>query len=154
MFDNNAETNFEEKALKIETEETEILKTLLEKQNKQLFYTRISSIAMVIFVAVIVIVCAVIVPTTVKTLNEANAAIVQAEDMIEDAQASLDNINSMADEISTAADGIGHLVDDNAVVLNSAVSQMNDIDFEGLNSAIKDLQDVVQPMANFMNKFR
>lgn len=148
------ESSYEKKALQIETEETELLKTLLEKQNKQLFYTRISSIAMVVFVCAIVIVCAIIVPPAVKTLNEANEAIVQAEDMISEAQASLTSINAMTDEISSAASGIEHLVDDNAVVLNSAVSQMNSIDFEGLNSAIKDLQDVVQPMANFFNKFR
>ena len=32
--------------------------------------------------------------------------------------------------------------------------KMNDIDFEGLNKAIQDLQDAVGPFATFMNKFK
>lgn len=38
--------------------------------------------------------------------------------------------------------------------INSAMEKLNAIDIDGLNAAIKNLSDVVEPFANFFNKFR
>lgn len=168
MFDNPNENSglasdesYETKALQIEAEETEVLKTLLAKQNKQLFYTRVSSIAMVVFVLVVIAVCMIIVPKAVNTLyqvdatlKEADAMMVEADKMIAEAQKSLDSIDSMTGEITNAASGINTLVNDNSEVLNESMKKISDIDFEGLNKGIADLQAVIEPMAKFMSKFR
>ena len=44
------------------------------------------------------------------------------------------------------------LVDDNGSNLAAAVKSLSEIDFEGLNKAITDLQDAVGPMASLMKK--
>lgn len=154
MFEKTENQDFAERAIEIETEETEVLKTLLKKQNKQLFYTRISSIAMVIFVAVMTITCITVVPTVMKTVDRANDIMIQAQNILEDVDESLEAVDKMTAEITSAASGINTMVDDNAGVMSDAMNKINGVDFEGLNSAIKDLQDVIEPMANFMNKFR
>jgi len=46
------------------------------------------------------------------------------------------------------------MLTDNSQSLTDAVEKMNNIDFEGLNKAIQDLQDAVGPFANLMKKFK
>ena len=43
---------------------------------------------------------------------------------------------------------------ENSEALTQTVNDMSNIDFEGLNTAIKDLQDTVGPFASFFGKFR
>ena len=38
--------------------------------------------------------------------------------------------------------------------IGDAMKKINDIDIDGLNAAIKNLSDVVEPFANFFNRFR
>ena len=40
------------------------------------------------------------------------------------------------------------------VEMEVSFDEMTKVDFDGLNKAIKDLQDAVSPVANFFNKFR
>lgn len=153
--------SFEDKALAVESEETELLKNLLERQNKQLRYSRIMGIALTVMVVILLVVCLILVPEVVNTLGKVNNLIDQADATIAEVDTQLanldttfDSLNEMSGEITTAADGINGLVDDNAEVLTEAMGKLNAIDFDGLNQSISDLQSVVEPMANFMNKFR
>ena len=144
---------FENKSLSIENEENELLKTLLKKQKKQLFYSRITGVAMAVLVAVVIMTLVVIVPKTITTLEHVNTVISQVEGMLGDVQVSIDNIDNMTAEIAKAAEGINVLVDDNAEVLNEAMTKINDIDFDSLNDAIRDLSSVVQPLARLTKMF-
>ena len=45
-------------------------------------------------------------------------------------------------------------VTDNAQTLTDAATDISNIDFEGLNGAIRDLQDAVGPFAKMMNRFK
>ena len=47
---------------------------------------------------------------------------------------------------------IKEFVDDNGENLAAAVKSLSEIDFEGLNKAITDLQDAVGPLASLMKK--
>lgn len=152
MFE-NANT-YEEKALQIEEEETSVLKDLLHKQQKQLFYSRLSGIAMLVMAITLIIVCLLLVPKALVTLNSANLLIEKTTATVENLEGTLAQTDSMIAEISSAAEGINDLVDKNSELLTDSVAKLNSIDFEGLNSAIADLQAVVEPMANFFGKFR
>ena len=57
-------------------------------------------------------------------------------------------------EMTDASKNLNQLVSDNSQALTDSVTNMSNIDFEGLNAAIKDLQDTVGPMASFFNRFR
>ena len=60
----------------------------------------------------------------------------------------------MVSEMTTASKNLNELVNENAGPLTEAVKNMSNVDFDGLNKAITDLQDTVGPMANFFNRFR
>jgi len=159
---------FSEKSLNIEAEETQLLKDLLKKQNTQLIYSRIAGIAVSAMALILLVSCIIIVPQVVNTLNKVNGIIEQAEstinevdttiasleDTVNSFDTTLDSINKMSEEITTAAEGINGLVDENSQVLTEAMAKINGIDFDGLNSAIVDLQAVIEPLAKFANKFR
>lgn len=123
-------------------------------QKKQLFYTRIMCAALVVVALAAVYACAVLIPKATATLNSLDALLESTSVMVEEAKATLDGINVMSADISKAADGINTLVEENSETLSDSMSKLNAIDFEGLNQAISDLQAVVEPMANFMNRFR
>ena len=56
--------------------------------------------------------------------------------------------------MTDASKNLNQLVGDNSEALNEAITNMANVDYDGLNKAIKDLQDTVGPMANFFSKFR
>ena len=60
----------------------------------------------------------------------------------------------MTSSITGTSENMNSMLTDNSQSLTDAVDKMNNIDFDGLNKAIKDLQDAVGPFASFMNRFR
>jgi len=130
------------------------LAKLLDREQKQLFYSRLAGISLVVMAAILLVVCIIIVPRAMATLSNVDKLVNDTTATVEELQTTVEQAGTMIDEITVAAGGINKLVDDNSEILNESVSKMNSIDFETLNKAISDLSDVVQPMANFMNKFR
>ena len=134
--------------------ELDQLTELVKKQSKQLRYSRIASIALVAMAAILLVSCILIVPRALSTLNQLNRLMDDANVIMENANTTLGNFDEMSSEITSAAEGINGLVEENSEVLTESVNKMNSIDFEGLNSAIADLQAVVEPMARFFGKFK
>lgn len=125
-----------------EMQQTSLMESLEKLQKKQLAYSRVSAI----LVLILVIGLLSILPTVFKTLSvaqetmiNANTAILNANDTILQAQTTLDEVSGLVTTTQS------ELID--------ATAKLNAIDFEGLNGAIKDLGDVVAPMADFFNSF-
>jgi uncharacterized protein YoxC len=116
-------------------------------EKKQLFYMRISAACLAGMLIVLIIAVVTMVPRVTTTLNHINSVAVKAEE-------SLKNVDTMAADVSNSAAKFDKLLDTNAEEMTEAVKSISEIDFDGLNKAIKDLQDAVGPMATFMNKFR
>ena len=123
----------------------ENLNTNLEK--KQLFYQRICALCLAGMLLVLTTAVVIMVPKVTKTLDHINNVAIKAEE-------SLGNVDTMAADVSNSAAKFDKLLDSNATEMTEAVKSISEIDFDGLNKAIKDLQDAVGPMATFMNKFR
>ena len=49
---------------------------------------------------------------------------------------------------------VDRLVTSNNESLNEAMGNFNNVDFEGLNNAIRDLESVVEPLANLLGTGR
>ncbi|WP_026506710.1 hypothetical protein [Butyrivibrio sp. MC2013] len=136
------------------------LKELMEVEKKQTYLARLTAI-FTLAIAVVIAVCAIIVvPKVMSTLHKASdavdkvsEAVTSAQDMVDKASSSLDNIDSMTETITTAGDNLNTMVEDNTESLTSAVKSMSEIDFEGLNTAIQDLQDAIGPFAKLMKGF-
>lgn len=138
----------------IEQSELDILKNLYQKTEKQLKYTRVLSLAMVGILCALAIALWVMVPKLVRTLEGVDQALVQVGAVLEDADAAISDISDMSVQITDMSTNLNTFVLDNSETMSDAMTGINGIDFEGLNQAIQDLQDVVSPLANMMNRFR
>jgi len=130
-----------------EKDAKEILKELLEFEKREARYQKITSIMIFCLVVIMGIVSFMIVPIAVQTLTTANATIVQAQQALSSITDEMQNINAMVSSITDTSDSVNKMVTDNAEDLTKSVENLNSIDFEGLNKAIRDLQDAVAPMA-------
>ena len=124
-----------------------ILAEIRDLSKKNLFYRKISTYCLAGMLAVLVLCMLIVVPKVSTTLSHINSVATKAEE-------SLKNVDTMSESILKASENMNKLVDDNGANLADAVKSLSEIDFEGLNKAITDLQDAVGPMATFMNKFR
>lgn len=70
------------------------------------------------------------------------------------AGSAIDEVNTMSHSITATSEKFSGFVDENAETLTQAVQNINNIDFDGLNSAIKDLQEAVEPMAAAANTLK
>ena len=127
--------------------ENDYLKELRDIAKKQLKWQRRTALAMAGIFAVMLIAVLILVPKVTTTLDN-------IDEVVSNISGSVDDINIMVAEMTEASSNINTLVGDNAVTLTEAVNNLAGIDFEGLNKAIKDLQDAVGPMASFFNRFR
>ena len=65
----------------------------------------------------------------------------------------MNDMTSTIDTMETTLESVTKLVNDSSESLVTAFDNINSIDFEGLNQAIEDLGNVVQPLSNFFKKF-
>lgn len=137
MSDNNQET-------------LDYLKKIHDINKKRLFWTRIS----VGLVAVLVVLIAIVVPVVVETLNTAQTTMNMANDAIAQAQSIMDDMTTTIASMDEAVGSITKLVGDSSEGLVQAFDNINSIDFQGLNDAIVDLGNVVEPLSKFFGKFK
>lgn len=139
---------------KIEATENDVMKTLLEKTQKQLFYTKILAGAAGGMFLILLIAALLVVPKAVSALTQAEAVMADAQGLLETADTAISNISAMSDEVTQVSRSLNGFVTDNAQTLTDAARDISNIDFEGLNGAIRDLQDAVGPFAKMMNRFK
>ena len=138
-----------------ERESTEqILTKLLEKTTKQLFYTRIFAGAAFGLFLVVLITAMVLVPKASRVLSQTNQLVTDAGGILESADLVLQDISAMSNEVTSVSEGLNDFIIENAQTLTDAAQDISNIDFEGLNKAIQDLQDAVGPFANLMNRWK
>ncbi|MBO5620793.1 MAG: hypothetical protein J6N21_14595 [Butyrivibrio sp.] len=125
----------------------EFQEKLLKLEKKQLFYHRISAVCFAGFLLLSIVTVGILVPKITTTLENINSVTQKVE-------TSLGNIDDMATGITDATANLNKLVNDNATELTDAVEKLSQIDYEGLNQAIQDLEDTVGPFASFMNRFK
>ena len=120
---------------------------MLKVDKKHLFWQRLSALAVVATFLVVLVVAMVLVPQVLATLDNINR-------VAKDAESAVANVDTMVLEMTDASKNLNQLVGDNSEALNEAITNMANVDYDGLNKAIKDLQDTVGPMASFFSKFR
>ncbi len=137
-------------------ENTELLELLrkISRENeeqkayvrRQVFYSRLSVILLAVFVGMLTAALAFTLPrlygtldTAVLTMNHADAAIADVSRELETLDEVFGNVNG--------------LIDNTEASLTLAMDKINKMDVESLNQAIKELQDVVEPLARLFRKF-
>ena len=107
---------------------------------KQLFVTRILAAAGCVLAAAVIAVFLLVVPPMLQIIRQGQETLVEATDTLQTA-------------IQTLFDGNG-LVWQSSEALSQATEKLNRMDIESLNSAIRDLGAVVEPLAEFFGKFK
>lgn len=132
----------------------ESMDKMLERMNKQLFYTRILAVAALGLFLVFFLSAVIVVPRVCGTLKQVNSLAENAAGTLEAANQALSEVSKMSGEITGVSTQLSEFITENAQTLSDAATDISEIDFEGLNQAIQDLQDAVGPFANLMNSFR
>ena len=133
--------------------EREQLEELIKNSKKQLFYTRVRTLASLVIAGILVVCLIVIVPVVLKTVAQANGIMSQASETIALADTALESITEMSDSITEMGENMDTFITDNAESVAAVMEKIEAVDFEGLNSAIKDLGAVIEPLAKFFKKF-
>ena len=136
------------------TTENSLLEELVNNSQKQLFYERVRTVAALVIAVSIVMGIVLVVPKALVTVQKANDFMEQASETIILANAAIESVTSMSESITTMGDNMDTFITDNSETMTEVMEKIEGIDFEGLNSAIKDLGDVVEPLANFFGKFK
>ena len=110
---------------------------------KQLFVTRILAAAGCVLAAAVFLL---IVPPMLQIISQGQETLVEATDTLQTAQETLTDIQTLFDE--------NGLVWQSSEALSQATEKLNRMDIESLNSAIRDLGAVVEPLAEFFGKFK
>lgn len=123
-----------------------LMEDMKKAEQKSVIYQRISALLMLIFVVAILF----MIPGIISTLDTAKATLNHMNDAISKMEVALDSVEDALDTVdSLASEG------ENAILgMETALQKVNQFDIETLNSAIKDLSDVVEPMSNFFNVFK
>lgn len=132
----------------------ELLRELVKNSEKQLFYSRMAAFTAVIAVILLAVCMMIAVPPVIKTVNQANDIMVQASETIELADTAIESVTEMSQSITDMGNNMDAFITENSESVQEIMKKFDEIDFEGLNGAIKDLGDVVEPLANFFGKFK
>lgn len=128
-------------------EQTKILK-------KQLFYERVRTLAALVIAGGILFCMVTVVPVVLSTAKRANDVMLQVSETIVLADAAIESITEMSNTITSMGDNMDTFITENSKSVEEVMKKVEAVDFEGLNKAIKDLGDVVEPFANFFGKFK
>ncbi len=131
----------------------ELLTQLVKNSEKQLFYARIRTLATLIIAGGLLICMIVLAPEVLKTVSQANAIMVQASETITLADTAIESITEMSASITEMGENMDTFISENAESVSQVMKKMEEVDFERLNKAIKDLGDVIEPLAKFFNLF-
>ena len=95
-----------------------------------------------------------VVPALLRTAAGADAVIAQASSSITLADEAITDVIEMSGAITEMGLSMDDFIAENAEAVSSLMKEIEAIDFEGLNKAIKDLGDIVEPFAKFFNRFQ
>lgn len=133
-------------------ERSEILKRIEASNEAQARYARkqytmslIGAAANVLVLCLVVFLTVTLLPKVISTFQNLNVIMENVEMITND----LKEV-----DIEGMMKNIDSLVVDSTDSLNQAMKKINAIDIEKLNSAIRNLDDAVEPLANFANLFK
>ncbi len=111
---------------------------------KQYFMSQITAAASIVILGIVLYVAATLLP-------RANATFDNLELVMGDLQVIT---SELADaDLDGMITNVNQLVTSSQQDIQNALSKVNNIDFDSLNKAIKDLSDVIAPLAKFVNLF-
>ena len=120
--------------------ELDVLKELRNNSQKQSFYAKLAACFTGGIFVVVAIAAIVVLPQVKNTVNKVNALADRAETTIDDAEA-------MIESVTETSNNANEIIINNSENFADSIENLSNLDFDGLNQAISDLQDAVGPFA-------
>lgn len=117
---------------------------IYQEIKKQTIFSMITMIAAISIFLVIIVAAVTIVPSANKALSDISTAAGELQVVATELEKA---------DIGSLVSASNSLVEAGNESLAEAMEKINKVDFDGLNSAIKNLGDVVEPIAKFFNRF-
>ena len=123
-----------------------ILENLEKNSRKQLLHARLQTL----FSIVCVLFCGILLVKLLQFIPQLESLVSQADILLRDLDTVTKELSKL--DLSQMVENINGLVTTSQSGVEEALSKINDIDFSTLNQAVKDLSDVVNPLADFVKK--
>ena len=123
-----------------------ILERLEADSRKQLFHARLQTI----FSIICAVFCGILLMELLQFIPKLESLISQAEVLLGDLDTVTKELSKL--DLSHMVENINDLVTTSQSGVEEALDKINDIDFDTLNQAVKDLSNVVKPLADFVKK--
>lgn len=134
--------------------ENEILTQIRDFEEKQLKVAKRTSNLLLAMTVIILVAVVIMVPAMLKTMSKvsttvdkANSSLDEITTTVQKAQTTLEGIDEMSQNASLAASNMNQFIEENSESLTESIKAMSEVDFEGLDQAIEDLQTAVGPLA-------
>lgn len=127
---------------------------------KQLLYSKIFACAGCVLAVIMAVVFLRIVPPLLVTMDTAVEAMNQASDAMGQATQTLELVDETLAILDDALNDFSGLFEEQGLVVQSsealseAMEKIESMDIVSLNEAIRNLGEVVEPLANFFGRFR
>ncbi len=130
----------------------ELLIELLKEQKKASRRSLITAASLVAICLMIGAAVLIIVPRVNATLNNAYQAIDNIEAVVANADKAIASVEKSLTGIDEMVKNVDKVVVDNTDAVGKTVDKMSSIDFQTLNKSIKDLSDIIEPLAKFFRR--
>lgn len=124
----------------------ELLSKMEANSRKQLLYTRIQCA----FSILSALCCVILVVKVVQFMPQLELLAGQLEQVLANLEIITEELKNL--DLTEMVDNINTLVTTSQKGVEETLLKINEIDFETLNQAVKDLAAVVQPLADFIKK--
>ena len=133
----------------------ELLERIELSARRQVRYARLQFVITIVLAAAF----AALILTCVRVLPRMQEVIAQAETVLlnlESVTTELANadLTGMVENIDALVSNVDDLVNTSQTGVEQAIQKINAVNFDTLNEAIKDLSDVIEPIAKFFNSFK
>lgn len=122
--------------------QTEILKY----EKKAAKRTMLVAIALFAIAAVFVVAAIIILPPVVKTLEQVQTTLEEATNLVGKAEDTLENLDESLEGMNNMISDVDTVLVDNTEAMEEAIAKIGNIDVDGLNASIQDLNRVVSSM--------
>lgn len=130
----------------------DLLVELLKEQKKAGRRSRITMVALVAICLMLGISVLVIVPRLNATLNNAYEAIDNIQTVVANADGAIGSVEKSLTGIDEMVKNVDKVVVNNTDSVSKTVDRISKIDIDSLNKSIKDLSDIIAPMAKFFRR--
>ena len=123
-----------------------ILERLEKTSRRQLLHARLQTLLGILCA----LFCGILLMNLLAFVPKLDSLITQAEVLLRDLDTVTQQLSKL--DLSQMVENINGLVTTSQSGVEEALSKINEIDFETLNQAVKDLSKVVKPLADFAKK--